>query len=151
MTATSGLIGGACRSLRSSRSTSLRAAGESPASATRAHVPGDVLVGGLAGLLDLVAQHAQLLVQQQLALRALDALLHLEADLLLDAEHGVLLGQALEQGEEALLRVPISSSACFSPVSVCRCAATMSASSSGSAACCTTNCTSSASCGCICT
>ena len=68
------------------------------------HVPGDVVVGGLAALLDLVAQHAQLLVQQELALRALDALLHLEADLLLDAEHGVLLGEALEQGEEALLR-----------------------------------------------
>ena len=68
------------------------------------HVPGDVLVGGLAALLDLVAQHAQLLVQQELALRAFDALLHLEADLLLDAEHGVLLGEALQQGEEALLR-----------------------------------------------
>ena len=68
------------------------------------HVARHVLVGGLAGLLDLVAQHAQLLVQQHLALRALDALLHLEADLLLDAEHGVLLGEALEQGEEALLR-----------------------------------------------
>ena len=68
------------------------------------HVPGHVLVGSLAGLLDLVAQHAQLLVQQQLALRALDALLHLETDLALDAEHGVLLGEALQQGEEALLR-----------------------------------------------
>ena len=67
-------------------------------------VAGDVLVGALPGLLDLVAQDAQLLVQQQLALRALDALLHLEADFLLDAEHGVLLGEALEQGEQALLR-----------------------------------------------
>ena len=103
ITATSGLMGGACLSLRSSRLTSLRAAGERPASASALRVPGDVLVGALAGLLDLVAEHAQLLVQQQLALRALDALLHLEADLLLDAEHGVLLGQALEQGEEALL------------------------------------------------
>ena len=68
------------------------------------HVQRDVFVGGFTGLLDLVAQHAQLLVQQQLALRALDALLHLEPDLLLDAEHRVLLGEALEQGEKALRR-----------------------------------------------
>ncbi len=67
-------------------------------------VAGDVLVGALPGLLDLVTQDAQLLVQQQLALGALDALLHLEADLLLDAEHGVLFGEALEKGEKALLR-----------------------------------------------
>ena len=67
-------------------------------------VAGEVLVGLRAGLLDLVAQHAHLLVQQHLALRALDALLHLEGDLLLHAEHRVLLGEALEQGGEALLR-----------------------------------------------
>ena len=69
-----------------------------------AGVLGEVLVGALAGLFDLIADHAQLLVQEELALRALDALLHLAHDLVLHGEHGVLLGQGLDQGEEALLR-----------------------------------------------
>ncbi len=43
-------------------------------------------------------------MQQQLALRALDALVDLVGDLLLDSEDRVLLGEALEQGGEALLR-----------------------------------------------
>ena len=84
--------------------TSLRAAGDRSASAARRAKPEMSSSGLVACLLDLVAEHAQLLVQQQLTLRALDPLLDLEADLLLDAEHGVLLGEALEQGEEALLR-----------------------------------------------
>ncbi len=83
--------------------TSLRAAGDSCLAVEPLGVAGEVLVGLRAGLLDLVAQHAHLLVQQQLALRALDALLDLEGDLLLHAEHRVLLREALQESGEALL------------------------------------------------
>ena len=71
------------------------------------HAPAVVaglVIGGLAALLDLVADDAQFLVQHQLALGALQALLHLEAYLLLDLEHGRLLGQGLKQRHEALMR-----------------------------------------------
>ena len=67
-------------------------------------VTGQIVVRHVAALFDLVAQYAQLLVQEHLALGALHALLDLEADLPLDVQDRVLFGEALEQREEALLR-----------------------------------------------
>ena len=104
MTATSGLIGDVCLSLRSSRSASLRAGAESCGLGEPASVLRQVLVRRLAGLLDLVADDLHLLVQEELALRALDALLHPVHDVLLDAEDGRLFGQGLDERDEALLR-----------------------------------------------
>jgi len=52
--------------------------------------------------LDLFTDRTQLLVQHHLPLALLDALRHLLGDLLLDGQHGVLLGQQLEQRKQAL-------------------------------------------------
>ena len=103
-------------------------------------------------LLDLVADHAQLLVQEQLALRALDALLHLGHDLLLDAEHGVLLGQQLRAGRGgAPAWIPSPGAPASAPRRPAgarpRCRRAPRGRASGS----TTSCTSSASCGLSCT
>ena len=104
MTATSGLIGDVCLSLRSSRSASFAGRGRKLGLGEATSVLGQVLVRRLAGLLDLVADDLHLLVQEELALRALDTLLHPVHDVLLDAEDGCLFGQGLDERDEALLR-----------------------------------------------
>ncbi len=101
MTPTSGDMAGARRSLRISFSTSGRGRRREVALARQGDVAADLVVV-LRLFLDLLADGAQLLVQHHLPLAVLDALLHLLGDLLLDGEHGVLLGQQLEQRQQAL-------------------------------------------------
>ena len=89
--------------MRSSRSASLCADAREICLLEPARVLRSLLVRRLASLLDLVTDDLHLLVQEQLALCVLDALLDLVHDVLLHAQNGRLFEQRLEEGDEALL------------------------------------------------
>src|SRR5450830_16437 len=151
ITATSGLIGDACRSLRSSRSTSLLAAGDRrPSASLRAYSA--VSSSGVSPASSISSRITRSFSCRKswrwaLSMRCC-TLLTISCSMPSTAFSSA---RASIRARRRSCVDSISRSACLSAVSICRCAATTSAISSGSSVWLTTYCSSSASCGLSCT